>query len=103
MMDASKRGESISADEAAQATTRERATRTPGPARVARTYFDAVAARDIDAMASCWAPGGIDNIAPIGPLSVPDEMRAVFSELFAAVPDMKFEVLDVVAARHQAA
>jgi hydroxyacylglutathione hydrolase len=103
MMDASKRAESISADEAAQTTTRERATRTPGPARVARTYFDAVAARDIDAMASCWAPGGIDNIAPIGPLSVPDEMRAMFSELFAAVPDMKFEVLDVVAARHQAA
>ena len=43
-------------------------------------------------MIACWAPGGIDRIAPIGPLRVPDEMRPAFAELFAAVPDMKFEV-----------
>jgi hydroxyacylglutathione hydrolase len=103
MMDASEKADSVSADEAAQATARERATRTPGPARVARNYFDAVAARDLDAMESCWAPGGIDNIVPIGELSVPDGLRAFFTELFAALPDMSFEVLDVVAARNQAA
>ena len=103
MMDASEKADSVSADEAAQATARERATRTPGPARVARTYFDAVAARDLDAMESCWAPGGIDNIVPIGELSVPDGLREFFTEFFAAVPDMSFEVLDVVAARNQAA
>ena len=33
----------------------------------------------------------------------PDEMRAFFEETFAAMPDMRFEVLDVVAARNQAA
>lgn len=103
MMDASEKADSISADEAAQATVRERSTRTPGPARAARTYFDAVAARDLDAMESCWAPGGIDNIVPIGELSVPDGLREFFTEFFAAVPDMSFEVLDVVAARNQAA
>ena len=30
-------------------------------------------------------------------------MRQFFAELFAAIPDMRFEVLDVVAARNQAA
>jgi steroid delta-isomerase-like uncharacterized protein len=103
MTDTSEQAESITADQAAEATTRERATRAPGPARVARTYFDAVAARDVDAMVACWAPGGIENIAPIGQLSVPEGVRAFFTELFAAVPDQKFEVLDVVAARNQAA
>ena len=29
--------------------------KVPGPGKVARTYFDAVAARDVDAMAACWA------------------------------------------------
>ena len=66
MMDASERSGSITADEAAETTTRERASRAPGPAKVARNYFDAVAARDVDAMVECWAPGGLERIAPIG-------------------------------------
>ncbi len=103
MMDASERTDSITADQAAEATTRERATRAPGPARVARTYFDAVAARDVDAMVACWAAGGIENIAPIGQLTAPEGVRMLFTELFAAVPDQKFEVLNLVAARNQAA
>jgi steroid delta-isomerase-like uncharacterized protein len=70
---------------------------------VARSYFEAVGACDIDAMTAFWAPGGIENIVPIGELSVPDGMRAFFSELFAALPDSKTEVLDLVAARNQAA
>ena len=71
---------------------------------MARAYFEAVAARDPQGMATFWAPGGIENIAPLGrPLSVPDEMVAFFTETFAAMPDMRFEVLDVVAARNQAA
>jgi glyoxylase-like metal-dependent hydrolase (beta-lactamase superfamily II)/predicted ester cyclase len=103
MMDASESSGAITADQAAETTARERAARTPGPAKVARTYFDAVAARDVDAMVECWAPGGIEHIAPIGELSVPEGLRAFFTELFAAIPDQRFEVLDVVAARNQAA
>jgi glyoxylase-like metal-dependent hydrolase (beta-lactamase superfamily II)/predicted ester cyclase len=103
MAEATDRTDSITAEQAEETSAKERAARTPGPARVARTYFEAVAARDLDAMVACWASGGVDNIAPIGPLSVPDEMREFFTELFAAVPDMKFEVLDIVAARNQAA
>jgi glyoxylase-like metal-dependent hydrolase (beta-lactamase superfamily II)/predicted ester cyclase len=84
--------------------TGQQKTRAPGPGKVARAYFEAVAARDPRGMASFWAPGGIENIAPLGrPLGVPDEMIAFFDETFAAMPDMHFEVLDVVAARNQAA
>jgi glyoxylase-like metal-dependent hydrolase (beta-lactamase superfamily II)/predicted ester cyclase len=93
----------ITADQAEQTTAQERTERVPGPARVARTYFGAVADRDVDAMIACWAPGGIDSIAPVGDLVAPDGIRAMFTELFTAVPDMKFEILDLVAARNQAA
>lgn len=103
MSEATDRTKTEVSAEAAQQTG-EQKTRAPGPGKVARTYFDAVAARDIDAMAACWKAGGIENIAPLGrPLSVPGEMRAFFEETFAAMPDMRFEVLDVVAARNQAA
>ena len=58
MTEASERTESVTPDQATEATAQERATRTPGPAKVARTYFDAIAACDVDAMVACWAPGG---------------------------------------------
>ena len=44
---------------------------------------------------ACWAPGGIDHLAPVGELRVPDELRAYFGELFAAMPDFKYEVLNL--------
>lgn len=62
---------------------------------VVRRYFDAVARRDLDAAMACWAPGGIDHLAPVGELRVPDELRAYFEELFASMPDFQYEVLDL--------
>lgn len=44
---------------------------------------------------ACWAPGGIDHLAPVGELRVPDELRAYFEELFASMPDFQYEVLDL--------
>jgi ketosteroid isomerase-like protein len=58
-------------------------------------YFDAIARRDLDAAMECWAPGGIDHLAPVGELRVPDELRAYFQELFASMPDFQYEVLDL--------
>jgi steroid delta-isomerase-like uncharacterized protein len=92
----------VSAGAAARAG--EQKQRVPGPGRVARQYFDAVAARDLDAMAACWAEGGIDHLAPLGrDLRAPDELRSFFNQTFTAMPDMRFEVLDLIAARNQAA
>lgn len=60
---------------------------------IARRYFDAVTARDVDAMVACWAPGGVDRLTGEEDLDVPDGLRRWFGELFAAFPDFTFEVL----------
>ncbi len=65
------------------------------PSEVVRRYFDAVARQDLDAAMECWAPGGIDHLAPVGELRVPEELRAYFEELFASMPDFEYEVLDL--------
>src|SRR3954451_5185508 len=68
----------------------------PDPAvteEVARRYFAAVAARDVDAMVACWQPGGLDRLHGQADLIAPDGVRAWFEELFAAIPDSTFEVL----------
>lgn len=65
-------------------------------AEIARRYFAAIALRDLDAAQACWAVGGIDHLAPVGELSVPEGWRAYFKELFAAVPDFEYEVVDLI-------
>jgi len=73
---------------------------TPDPAateQVARRYFAAVAARDVDAMAACWRPGGLDRLHGQADLVAPEGVRAWFEELFAAVPDARMEVLSTTA------
>jgi len=60
--------------------------------RVARRYFAAVAARDVEAMVACWRPGAVDRLHGQADLVAPDGVRAWFEELFAAVPDTTMEV-----------
>lgn len=74
-----------------------RAAAAQGPERVARSYFDAVTARDPERMAGHWHPEGVDDIVPVGIFRGPEEVRALFSELFAAVPDMEFRVTRITA------
>ena len=69
---------------------------TPDPAtteEVARRYFAAVAARDVVAMVACWRAGGVDRLHGQADLVAPDGVRAWFEEMFAAVPDAVFEVV----------
>lgn len=73
------------------------------PADVARAYFEAMAAADLDEAAKYWAPDILERIAPVGDLKGPREVRAFFEQLFTAVPDMRFEVLDLIAADNKAA
>lgn len=70
---------------------------------VARSYFEAVAARDLEAMVRHWEPGGTGEIHGLVALTAPDTFRAWFANLFAAFPDFRFEILDVVAEGEQAA
>jgi predicted ester cyclase len=76
---------------------------TADAATVARAYFDAVADRDVEAMAACWEPGASDVIHGVVEMTVPEDLRTWFGSLFAAFPDFRFEVLDVLAEGEKAA
>ena len=47
------------------------------PVGLAQSYFSAVDARDVDGMVACWAPGGLERIAPIGEMQAPEGVRGV--------------------------
>src|SRR5687767_12606850 len=67
------------------------------PEETVRSYFDAVIARDPDAMAAHWADDGIEEILPVGIFRGPEEVKAYFTELFTAIPDFAMEVDRVLA------
>jgi steroid delta-isomerase-like uncharacterized protein len=92
------------AERAQSPTPATTASPTPRDAEaVARAYFGAVAERDVDAMAACWEPGGIDELHGLASLRAPEDVREWFSNTFRAVPDFKMEVLDVIASGDRAA
>jgi steroid delta-isomerase-like uncharacterized protein len=70
---------------------------------VARRYFEALAAHDIDASLACWAPGGVDRFVGQQELVAPEGVRQYFTELFAAFPDLEFEILDTTTYRNRTA
>jgi steroid delta-isomerase-like uncharacterized protein len=63
---------------------------------VARRYFEAVAARDLDAALALWAPGGVERIVGQREITAPDGIRELQNELNGAFPDLTWEVLDVI-------
>ncbi|MDO8211877.1 nuclear transport factor 2 family protein [Conexibacter sp. CPCC 206217] len=65
--------------------------------QVARRYFAAVGARDAEAMTACWKAGGVDVLHGQATLVAPDDIRAYFTDLFAAFPDMRVEILSTTA------
>jgi len=71
--------------------------KTPSAEEVARGFFAAFAARDLDGMASHWHPDVIEDLVPVGVLRGPDELREFFRANLAAVPDLEMVVEAVVA------
>ena len=74
----------------------------PTPAKVAAAYFAALAARDVEAMVACWAPGGRENIRGQIDTTAPDGVRDYFASLFAALPDLRFEVVATTVQKERA-
>jgi glyoxylase-like metal-dependent hydrolase (beta-lactamase superfamily II) len=70
---------------------------------VARRYFAALGAHDLDAALDCWAPGAIDRFVGQQELIAPEGVRRYFGDLFAAFPDFGFEVLDLTTYRNRTA
>ena len=76
-----------------QVTKRRRRISGDSAESVARRYFQALADRDLDAAVDMWAPGGRENVRGRGDVTAPEGVRQFISELFDAVPDLRFEVL----------
>ena len=73
------------------------AAKATDAAAVGKAYFDAVAARDVDAMAACWEPGCIDELHGLASLRAPEGVREWFANTFRAVPDFQMRVIDLIA------
>jgi steroid delta-isomerase-like uncharacterized protein len=74
------------------ATTTKKKTKAQLTEEHALSYFEAVSARDLDAMIAHLADDVIEDITPVGILRGTGEVREFFSELFAAFPDFEFSV-----------
>ena len=61
-----------------------------------RSYFEAVDARDPEAMASHWSPEGIEDLVPMTVLRGRDQIVSFFRELFTAMPDLETTVNRIV-------
>lgn len=72
-------------------------------ARIAKKYFEAVAARDVEGMIELWQPGGVGHIHGMAELRAPDGYRQWFGNYFRAFPDLHFEVLEMTVEADQAA
>jgi glyoxylase-like metal-dependent hydrolase (beta-lactamase superfamily II)/predicted ester cyclase len=72
-------------------------------ADIAKRYFAALSAHDLDAAVACWAPGAVDRFVGGEEMIAPEGIRAYFTALFAAFPDFRFEILDVTGSRGRAA
>lgn len=64
---------------------------------VARSYFDAIGARDAEAAVAHWAPDGIEDVTPLRVFRGADEIRGFLAGLVAAVPDLETRVERVTA------
>ncbi len=74
------------------ATTSKRKTKAQLTEEHALSYFEAVSARDLDAMIAHMDENVIEDITPVGILRGTGEVRDFFSGLFAAFPDFEFTV-----------
>jgi glyoxylase-like metal-dependent hydrolase (beta-lactamase superfamily II)/predicted ester cyclase len=64
---------------------------------VVTEYFDALARRDVEAVAAAWAPDGHEHIASQVDAVGPNGVREYFTELFTAFPDFALTVQTTVA------
>jgi steroid delta-isomerase-like uncharacterized protein len=82
---------------------RTRITKRKALENHARSYFDALARRDVEGMVEHWKEDGVIDLVPIGILRGHDEIAAFFREMFAAFPDAEMTVTRVMAGQNDVA
>jgi steroid delta-isomerase-like uncharacterized protein len=75
----------------------ETATANRSAEETARAAFDAFIRHDVDGILANWHPEGIQDWIPMGIFRGHDEMRELFTGLFAAMPDMDMAVEEITA------
>ena len=103
MAQATRNGPGSASTASAEAPPRRRITKRKVVEDRARSYFDAIAARDTAAMVEHWEPEGVADIVPYGILRGQSEIAAFFRGLFGALPDLETSVERVAATAHLAA
>ncbi|MGZ5308594.1 MAG: ester cyclase [Solirubrobacterales bacterium] len=78
-------------------------TATRSTAETAQAYFKAIEERDVEQMAAQWKPGSTDYFYGMAELRVPEDLKQWFGALFAAFPDFKMVVTDLISEGEQAA
>jgi hydroxyacylglutathione hydrolase len=64
-------------------------------AEIARAYFSAQNAHDLDAAVALWKPGAIDRLVGDQELIAPDGIREYFGGVFDAFPDFAVAVIEL--------
>jgi hydroxyacylglutathione hydrolase len=86
-----------------QVTKRRRRITGDGVESLARRYFEAIGARDLDAAVAMWADGGRENVRGQVDVTAPEGVRAYIGELLEAVPDLNFEVVSTTTEQERCA
>jgi steroid delta-isomerase-like uncharacterized protein len=76
---------------------RTRITKRKANENHARSYFEAIAGRDVEGVVAHWKEDGVIDLVPLGILRGHEEIAAFFGEMFAAFPDAETTVTRVAA------
>ncbi len=76
-----------------QAATRRRRSAGSEAEAIARRYFEAIGAHDLDAAVAMWAQGGRENVRGQVDVTAPEGVRTFIGDLFGALPDLHVEIL----------
>jgi glyoxylase-like metal-dependent hydrolase (beta-lactamase superfamily II)/predicted ester cyclase len=60
---------------------------------VARRYFEAINAHDLDAAVAMWAVGGREHVRGQVDAAAPEGVRGFIGDLLGAMPDLSFEIV----------
>jgi glyoxylase-like metal-dependent hydrolase (beta-lactamase superfamily II)/predicted ester cyclase len=65
--------------------------------RVAKAYFAAVDAHDLEAAVAMWEPGGRENVRGQIDTIAPEGVRAFLGGMLASFPDLRIEIVETTA------
>jgi steroid delta-isomerase-like uncharacterized protein len=98
-----RKGNSDAGSEPPAKPQRTRITKRKANENHARSYFEAIANRDVDGVLSHWSDEGVIDLVPLGVLRGSAQIRGFFRELFGAFPDAEMTVTRLAAGQSEVA